>query len=87
MLTHELGKDCPIVIAGNKCDIFEQTVEKEEVDQYARSKGIEHVHASALNGKNVDYIFTSLAESKLLLTSIKLILLIFNLEMTAKKAQ
>ena len=63
-MTHELGKDKPIIIVGNKCDILEYAVEKEEVDTYARSKGIEHVHASALSGKNVDYIFTTLAESK-----------------------
>jgi len=38
------------------------TVSKDDADQFARSKGIEHVQASALSGNNVDYIFTTLAE-------------------------
>ena len=63
-LIHEIGRDAPIILAGNKCDIMNHTVSKEDADQFARSKGIEHVQASALSGNNVDYIFTTLAESK-----------------------
>ena len=51
-------------MAGNKCDVQTHTVVKEEADNYARSKGIEHVHTSAQNGNNVDYVFTTLTESK-----------------------
>ena len=53
-----------MIIAGNKCDIINQTVQKEEADAFARSKGITHLHTSAANGTNVEYIFTQLAESK-----------------------
>ena len=63
-LIHEIGRDAPIILAGNKCDIMNHTVSKEDADQFARSKGIEHVQASALSGNNVEYIFTTLAESK-----------------------
>lgn len=63
-LIEEIGKDAPMILAGNKCDIINQTVQKEEADAFARSKGIVHMHTSAANGTNVDYIFTQLAESK-----------------------
>ncbi len=63
-LIHWIGKEAPIILAGNKCDIINQTVQKEDGDNFARSKGIEHVHTSAANGNNVEYIFTQLAESK-----------------------
>lgn len=63
-LIHEIGKEAPIILAGNKCDIINQTVQKEDGDNFARSKGIEHVHTSAATGNNVEYIFSQLAESK-----------------------
>ena len=63
-LCEEIGADAPMIIAGNKCDIINQTVQKEEADAFARSKGITHLHTSAANGTNVEYIFTQLAESK-----------------------
>jgi len=63
-LIHEIGKDAPIILAGNKCDIINRTVSVEDADTFARSKGIEHVSTSAANGQNVDYIFNTLAESK-----------------------
>jgi small GTP-binding protein len=63
-LIHEIGKDSPIILAGNKSDIINKTVSKESADAFARSKGIEHVNTSAQNGQNVEYIFTTLAESK-----------------------
>ena len=63
-LIHEIGREAPIILAGNKCDIINQTVSKEDADNFARSKGIEHVQTSAANGNNVEYIFSQLAESK-----------------------
>lgn len=63
-LIEEIGKDAPIILAGNKCDIQSHTVQKEEADSFARSKGIVHMHTSAKAGENVEYIFTQLAESK-----------------------
>ena len=59
-LVHEIGREAPIILAGNKCDIMNHTVQKEDADQFARSKGIEHVQTSAQNGNNVEYIFKSL---------------------------
>lgn len=86
-LIHEIGRDAPIILAGNKCDIMNHTVSKDDADQFARSKGIEHVQASALSGNNVEYIFTTLAESKFRLHYFLLILLTIFLEMMAKKAE
>ena len=86
-MIHEIGRDAPIILAGNKCDIMNHTVSKEDADQFARSKGIEHVQASALSGNNVDYIFTTLAESKFRLHYSLLIWLTIFLEMMAKKAE
>lgn len=31
-LIHEIGKEAPIIMAGNKCDIVNQTVSKEKAD-------------------------------------------------------
>ena len=63
-LMHEIGREAPIILAGNKSDIMNRTVSVEDADNFARSKGIEHVSCSAANGNNVDYIFNTLAESK-----------------------
>ena len=57
-LCDEIGNDAPMILAGNKCDIINQTVPKEQAEEFARSKGITHLHTSAANGTNVDYIFT-----------------------------
>ena len=46
-LIHEIGKDAPIMLAGNKSDLPTHTVDKDKADQFARSKGIEHVLTSA----------------------------------------
>ena len=50
------------MLAGNKSDLPTHTVDKDKADQFARSKGIEHVLTSAQTGKNIDYVFSTLAE-------------------------
>ena len=55
-----IPKEAPIIIAGNKCDIVNRTVELEDAERYAKEIGIEHVSASALSGHNVNYIFNTL---------------------------
>ena len=59
-----IPKDAPIIIAGNKCDIVNRTVQLEDAESYSKEIGIEHVSASALSGHNVNYVFNTLAESK-----------------------
>ena len=56
-----ISKEAPIIIAGNKCDIVNRTVQLEDAEQYAKEIGIEHVSASALSGHNVNYVFNTLA--------------------------
>lgn len=56
-----ISKEAPIIIAGNKCDIVNRTVQLEDAEKYAKEIGIEHVSASALSGHNVKYIFDTLA--------------------------
>lgn len=56
-----IGKK-PIILAGNKSDIIDKTVEVDMAEAYARSVQIEHVATSALSGHNVNYIFQTLAE-------------------------
>lgn len=47
----------PIILAGNKSDIIDKTVEADLAEAYAKTVGIEHVPTSALNGHNVNHIF------------------------------
>lgn len=61
-LIHEIGREAPIIVAGNKSDLPTHSVDKDKADQFARSKGIEHVLTSAQTGKNVDYVFNTLTE-------------------------
>ena len=64
--TMELRKylelDTPIVIAGNKCDIPQRTVELATAEQYARENELEHVSTSAKTGQNVEETFALLAQ-------------------------
>ena len=63
-LRREIGKDAPVILAGNKCDVVNRTVSEEDALAWARTKGIEHQNTSALNGTGVEATFTALAESK-----------------------
>jgi len=57
-----LEPETPVILAGNKSDAVDHTVSKVDADQFARSKGIEHVQTSAQSGNNVEYVFNTLAE-------------------------
>ena len=59
-----LEKDTPIIIAGNKADIVNKTVDEDEAKQYARSVGVMHMSTSAKSGLNVQETFTNLARCK-----------------------
>ena len=59
------GPDIPVILVGNNCESENHSVSKDEVDQFAFSNGIAHVHASSNDGTNIEYIFTSLAEKML----------------------
>ena len=87
-LRREIGAEAPIILAGNKCDILNHTVQKEDADQFARSKGFEHVQTSAQNGNNVEYIFSTLAESKYInsFNTLTDLVVFFLIEMVAIKA-
>ena len=56
--------DKPIILAGNKSDIIDKTVEVDLAEAYAKSVQIDHVSTSALSGHNVNHIFQTLATSK-----------------------
>jgi small GTP-binding protein len=47
----------PIVILGNKCDLEEKEVSKEEAIEFAQSKGFPYYETSALEGINVNEAF------------------------------
>jgi hypothetical protein len=46
------------MIAGNKCDMVNKTVDAEMASAFARSVGAEHVLTSAKSGHNVKEVFT-----------------------------
>jgi Ras-related protein Rab-21 len=52
-----VGEDIVITIAGNKCDMKQKQVNDEEVIEYAKSVGANHLLTSAKANKNVDEAF------------------------------
>lgn len=46
------------MIAGNKCDMANKTVDEEAAVAFARSVGAEHFNTSAKTGYNVKEVFT-----------------------------
>ena len=62
-----LGDSVPIMIAGNKCDMANFAVSKEQGENFAHEVGSEHVFTSAKTGKGVDQVFRSLVQSKCLI--------------------
>ena len=56
-----------VIIVGNKCDLeSERKVQKEEVENFSKSNGLEFLEASALNKINVKEAFTIVAHDYLL---------------------
>jgi len=64
MANDALGKDCPRVIVGNKCDLTEKRdVSFDEASLFCRCAGIPYVETSAKTGFNVESIFSDLVET------------------------
>ena len=58
-----LPKDTPIAIAGNKYDLPNRAVDKDEVEDYAKDIGGVHFDTSAKTGKGVNDIFEAIAKA------------------------
>ena len=56
----------PAVVAGNKVDIEERLVDREEGEGYAKIKGFDYVETSAKTGLNVKELFTRALKSAIL---------------------
>lgn len=48
------GKEVPIVLLGNKCDLEDRAVKKEDIDNVVKKRKLVYYETSALNGENVD---------------------------------
>ena len=59
----EENNDIPIVIFGNKCDIENRQVPKEEAEKYAESKGVLFFETSAKNNQGLNEGFRKLCEN------------------------
>jgi Ras-related protein Rab-21 len=57
-----VGDDIVITIAGNKCDMKQKQVSDEEVSEYAKSVGANHLLTSAKANKNVDESFLDITK-------------------------
>ena len=58
------GKDCTMILVGNKNDLVDQReVSLEECNNKAESFGLQYMETSALNGNNVKETFQLLADS------------------------
>ena len=51
------AKGLPVVVIGNKCDLEDKEVIKEEIIDFAESKGFSYYETSALNGANINEAF------------------------------
>ena len=57
------GQDYSVVIVGNKCDLEDKReISKEEVENYAKSKNLQFLEASALKTINVKEAFLAVAQ-------------------------
>lgn len=64
-LKQYLPSDIPILIAGNKADLFGSiAIDNDTASAYARSQGSQYFPTSAKSGNNVNEIFQALAASK-----------------------
>lgn len=62
-----LGQSVPLILVGNKYDLSVlRKLQKQEVLDYASSRGVEYLESSAKNGKNVIYLFYKLVEKILI---------------------
>jgi Ras-related protein Rab-2A len=52
-----------IILVGNKCDLTAvREVDREEVEEFSRKRGLVHIETSAKTGANVDKVFESLSD-------------------------
>ena len=64
-LRDQLGKQLPIIVVGNKCDLEnKRQIPLDEAESYAKNLGLDHFSASARNGHNVKELFRQLTERK-----------------------
>lgn len=65
--TEEIERNCdqiPTLLVGNKLDREEsRVVQRNDGQSYAAAKGIDFFETSAMNGENVDLIFSSLTKT------------------------
>ncbi|CAL5992556.1 Rab1a [Hexamita inflata] len=56
--------DCMLVLVGNKIDLNNSKIQyiPEEIQQYAKGKGITYVETSAFTGQNIDSLFLQIAK-------------------------
>lgn len=64
-LRNYLPAEIPILIAGNKCDLFNnKAVDDETAKKYAKNHNSDYFATSAKTGAGVSDLFTTLATSK-----------------------
>lgn len=65
-LRNYLPAEIPILIAGNKCDLYNnKVVDDESAKNYAKSHNSSYFPTSAKTAAGVEDLFTSLARSKI----------------------
>ena len=72
----------PIILLGNKCDLKERQIKKEDAEDYAENKKIPYYETSAKNNINIQESFKAIAEE-----AYKKIGLSSNIELTVGKKQ
>lgn len=56
------GQDALIFIVGNKSDLTDREITKEEAEEYAERNGYPYIEVSAKNGNNIHNLFRKLSE-------------------------
>lgn len=61
-LNEKAGADIRIVIVGNKIDLDDHQVSRDEANDYARSQGLQYFEVSAKQNLGIDELFQDLAK-------------------------
>ena len=61
----------PVIIIGNKIDIFEREISKEQAEKFSKEQKFEYFETSAKNGKGVDECIRHLIKKVLKIKNIK----------------
>ena len=76
-LRQQCGNGLPIVIVGNKSDLeSNRQIKLHDAEDYARQLGVQHFSASARTGNNVKELFKALTESKFVLKSLNIFVIV-----------